>query len=310
MPADGKIIVIGDKKGPLSYSLPKAVFYGLREQLELSISLSKALPTGHYARKNIGYLLAIKEKADSIYETDDDNAPMTNWRVRDETVPVQRIRHDGSPEAPIWVNIYKYFSEENIWPRGLPLDNIKSFISPSSALESLQAPIQQGLVNNSPDVDAIWRLTMDHPFSFEERESIYLDPGVWSPFNTQSTWWWPDAYPLLYIPSYCSFRMCDIWKSFIAQRCLWELGHGIAIHASEAIQERNYHNLMRDFADEVPGYINNQMICETLLKTKLIPGRQNALDNLARCYEALIDKGIFPKEEMGLVQCWIKDFSK
>ena len=112
-----------------------------------------------------------------------------------------------------------------------------------------RAPIQQGLVNGSADVDAIWRLVMDREFFFEPRASVFLEPGNWCPFNTQTTWWWPVAYPLLYIPSYCSFRMCDIWKSFVAQRCLWELDMGIVFHAPEVYQDRNVHDLMRDFRD-------------------------------------------------------------
>ncbi len=83
--------------------------------------------------------------------------------------------------------------------------------------------IQQGLANGSPDVDAVWRLILDRNFAFSDGAPVVLEAGNWSPFNTQSTWWWPIAYPLLYLPSYCSFRTCDIWKSFIAQRCLWEL---------------------------------------------------------------------------------------
>jgi hypothetical protein len=39
--------------------------------------------------------------------------------------------------------------------------------------------------------------------------------------------------PLLYLPSHCCFRMTDIWRSFIAQRCLWELGHWVVCQAPE-----------------------------------------------------------------------------
>jgi hypothetical protein len=108
------------------------------------------------------------------------------------------------------------------------------------------------LADHSPDVDAVWRLVLDRPFCFDKGESLYLAPGTWCPFNSQSTWWWPEAYPLLYLPSFCTFRMTDIWRSFVAQRCLWAVGQGVAFHASEVAQARNQHNLMRDFEDEVP----------------------------------------------------------
>ena len=176
-----------------------------------------------------------------------------------------------------------------------------------SSAVSLRSPIQQGLVNGSPDVDAIWRLTLDRPFRFEDRPSVYLQPGNWCPFNTQSTWWWPVAYPLLYVPSHCSFRMCDIWKSFVAQRCLWALGFGVTFHAPEVFQERNAHDLMRDFGDEVPGYLQNTRIAEVLNEIHLTAGADSVGDNLHRCYEALIRQGTFPQEEAKLVEAWLGD---
>ena len=78
---------------------------------------------------------------------------------------------------------------------------------------------------------------------------VWLGPETWCPFNSQSTWWFPVAYPLMYLPSRVSFRMTDIWRGFVAQRCLWELGKGIVFHAAEVVQRRNPHALLRDFAD-------------------------------------------------------------
>ena len=152
---------------------------------------------------------------------------------------------------------------------------------------------------------SLWR----EVFRFENRRSVFLPARQWCPFNTQTTWWWPVAYPLLYVPSYCSFRMCDIWKSFVAQRCLWELGTGVVFHASEVWQERNVHNLMRDFNDEVPGYQQNNRIAEILEGTVLVPGPNHVAENLRRCYSELIQHQIFPETELTLVDAWLKDLS-
>ena len=48
--------------------------------------------------------------------------------------------------------------------------------------------------------------------------------------------------------------MTDIWRSFVAQRILQENDWAVLFHAPTVSQERNEHDLMRDFADEVPGY--------------------------------------------------------
>jgi len=309
----GVLIVAGDLKGPLSYiggdGKPWPVeFLSLSTQQSSSFYLAEKLPFNHYARKNIAYLQAIVAGAPCIYETDDDNAPIEGWKPRSEVLTEARV-------IPVsvsrWVNVYRYFSPENIWPRGIPLDEIQNPVPETQMIKEPRfAPIQQGLVNDSPDVDAIWRLVMGRSFSFERGESVYLEPGNWSPFNTQSTWWWPVAYPLLYIPSYCSFRMCDIWKSFVAQRCLWELGLGVVFHAAEVTQVRNPHDLMSDFRGEVSGYEGNRTICDILSDLRLYPGEDAVPRNLRSCYEGLVKKGFFPQSEMNLVDAWLVDLQE
>jgi len=52
-------IVVGDCKGPTDFSLEPAELVSLDEQRKLPFRLAKLLPEKHYARKNLGYLLAI-----------------------------------------------------------------------------------------------------------------------------------------------------------------------------------------------------------------------------------------------------------
>src|ERR1700691_4694073 len=88
--------------------------------------------------------------------------------------------------------------------------------------------------------------------------------GACCPFNSQNTTWFKEAFPLLYLPYYCSFRMTDIWRSFVAQRIAWTCGWPVLFHQSTMRQERNDHNLMNDFRDEISGYNNNALICNSL----------------------------------------------
>jgi hypothetical protein len=309
--AGAKLIVAGDSKGPFSFEGRKGepwpvVFLSLADQVQSGFRLAESLPTKHYARKNIAYLYAIRAKAECIYETDDDNAPNDTWQIRKERV--SEGFYVGASESR-WVNVYRYFSEDIIWPRGLPLDEIRRPPPKATPLKPLRAPVQQGLVNGSADVDAIWRLVMDRDFHFDNRPSIHLEPGNWCPFNTQTTWWWPVVYPLLYIPSYCSFRMCDIWKSFVAQRCLWAMGMGVVFHAPEVFQDRNPHDLMRDFRDEIPGYEQNRLIAKILDGLDLVQGEEAVGNNLRACYAILIEHGVFPEKEIILVDAWLKDLA-
>jgi hypothetical protein len=303
---DGRLLVIGDRKGPADFRAPAARFYPLAQQQELPFSLASQLPTGHYARKNLGYLEAIRQGAPCIFETDDDNAPLPGWAPRPYRIQAETCATSG------WVNVYRFFTKEFVWPRGFPLNLVRCAAPELQAAGpgDIAAPIQQGLVNESADVDAVWRLVADRPIYFEDRPAVQLAPGAWCPFNSQYAWWWPPAYPLLYLPSHCTFRMTDIWRSLVAQRCLWELGYGLLFYSPQGFQARNPHNLMRDFEDEVPGYLRNEEIARLLGGLRLTPGAENTPSNLIRCYEALVDAKIVGAGEAGLLKSWLADLVK
>jgi hypothetical protein len=298
--------VIGDVPSPAGFSLDGCDFYSLERQKATGFKVAELLPTRHYSRKNIGYLLAMRTRPAMLLETDDDNMPSQEfWRSRE---PRQRVRMlSGSG----WSNVYRYFSDVNIWPRGLPLDAIRTALPDFGALPEIEAecPIQLGLADDNPDVDAIYRLVLPLPVVFRKDRRVALGAGAWCPFNSQNTAWFPMAYPLLYLPSYCSFRMTDIWRSFVAQRIAWENGWSVLFCGPDVSQERNEHSLMRDFEDEVPGYLHNRKIGERLERLKLAAGLENIGENLIRCYEELVRLAVVGPEEIALVKAWGEDLA-
>jgi hypothetical protein len=299
--------LIGDVPSPADFSLEGCEFYSLARQRATGLKIAELLPTRHYARKNIGYLLAMRTRSRMLLETDDDNMPLPEFWA--ERKPEQRV---PTLAAAGWTNVYRYFSEANIWPRGLPLDAIQA---PQPAFDALpvvesDCPIQQGLADGNPDVDAIYRLVLPLPISFRPGRRVALAAGAWSPFNSQSTAWFPKAYPLLYLPSYCSFRMTDIWRSFVAQRIAWENGWSVLYSSPDVFQERNEHSLMRDFADEVPGYLHNRAIGDRLETLKLTAGAENIAENLIRCYEELVRLAVVDAKEIPLVKAWAQNIAE
>jgi hypothetical protein len=171
-------------------------------------------------------------------------------------------------------------------------------------------PIQQGLADENPDVDAVYRLLMPLPVVFRKGVRVALGSGSWCPFNSQNTVFWSDAFPLLYLPSYCSFRMTDIWRSFVAQRIAWENGWHILFRDATVTQLRNDHSLMKDFADEVPGYLHNRKIADTLAALSLKRGVDAIPRNLRAAYAALIDLGVIGTPEMPLLEAWLADLRR
>jgi hypothetical protein len=107
-----KFFVIGDLGMPSDFAMADGElyscnFYGVDKQLALDFKLVKQFPPTQncYARKNIGYLLAMQAGAQVIKETDDDNFPMPGfWK------PAPKREYTSLINSPDWVNVYRYFT--------------------------------------------------------------------------------------------------------------------------------------------------------------------------------------------------------
>jgi hypothetical protein len=122
----------------------------------------------------IGYLEAMSNGAESIIDTDDDNIPKDNWSFPDFKNTYSEISENLG-----FVNIYQLYSKSKIWPRGLPLNliNTKFNLENNINLKDCKVGIWQGLADEDPDVDAIYRLTNDTPCYFEGRDPVVLGEG-------------------------------------------------------------------------------------------------------------------------------------
>jgi hypothetical protein len=163
------LIVIGDKKTPkdwlehLSINSSRLLFLSFEQQHSLHFRILSYLPQGSYARKNLGYLIAIKCGAQIIFESDDDNILETNdiyhlpKIVQPKHVPWFAFHRQRSP----FINIYGSFGHPNIWPRGFPIDEIRNVTEDGwhsvrqNRQKNTYAYIQQYLADLDPDVDAI-----------------------------------------------------------------------------------------------------------------------------------------------------------
>ena len=66
-------------------------------------------------------------------------------------------------------------------------------------------------------------------------------------------------------------------------------------------------DLLKDFSDEIVGYLNNGRIADDLQKLNLKPGVDAINDNLIACYTMMIDRGHIGVQEMGMLKAWIDD---
>jgi hypothetical protein len=296
-------IIAGDRKSPPDFYLKGTDFWSIERQKGSGFKSARKIPENHYARKNIAYLAAIQKGHEVILETDDDNLPYEDfWNLPERKIAGNMVRDHG------WINIYRLFSREMIWPRGLPLEHLCDArdYTAEQAVEH-DCPIQQGLSDGDPDVDAVYRLTRKLPVSFKKDLVFVLGKGSWCPFNSQNTVWFREAFPLMYLPSECSFRMTDIWRSFVAMRIAWEYGWKIAFRYPTVYQERNEHDLLRDFRDEIPGYLNNSAIANALGSLELSGRTDDIRENLSTCYRLLSGMGLVGKGELDILGNWNSD---
>jgi len=303
-----KCVIVGDRKTPPEeeFSRCKLTVLPYDGQQELGFKVAKYLPDNHYCRKNLGYLFSAKKGAKILADTDDDNIPYEGWVGGYTLGSINGINLVSGPRI---VNVYKYFSEEKIWPRGIPLNAIENDPVINDGLNGgADILIYQGLADKSPDVDAIHRLIFSgKEYYFDKiKPPIVLDEGVYCPFNSQNTIWSIRALTYMYLPMFVSFRFTDILRGYVAQKGLWAMGGRLAYGTASVYQERNYHDLMKDFNDEIVCYTEIEKILEVLDSCDLT-GKPT--DDIRVMYKKLMRLNVVKSEELDALDAWCADVS-
>ena len=299
---DYQLIVVGDKKTPKAWKWDNVNFLSVEEQQRMDFETGKVIPYNHYCRKMLGYLYAIKNKAEFIVDTDDDNIPKSNWGF-----PALNGVYDYITKDKGFINIYQLYTKQKIWARGLPLNLItKDFkLDESLKLQNCKVGVWQGLADEDPDVDAIYRLTSNELCNFSDRPSVVLGKGTISPFNTQNTLITKELFPLMYLPSYVTFRFTDILRGLIFQPIMWLYDYHLGFVNATVIQKRNPHDYFKDFISELPMYQHCDEVID--LVSDSISANNNISDNLYKAYFALLQKSIICDKEMVALDAWLKD---
>ena len=215
-------------------------------------------------------------------------------------------------------NPYPHFGQPSMWPRGYPLEYISSDSPTKYLLCSVHTPaIQQGLVDEEPDVDAIFRLTRKKQMPSKASTKIHFDnaapvvvvpDGTFAPFNSQNTLFLPSAFWALVLPTMVSTRASDIIRSYWAQKLLWLIGNNIAFYPPTVKHQRNdWHTNIRDAKSEqmlyttMGNYINflHKWTCSKLF----------FFDCVLDLTNDLVRMSYWDKRDADLVEAWIADLS-
>jgi hypothetical protein len=101
--------------------------------------------------------------------------------------------------------------------------------------------------------------------------------------------------------------MTDIWRSFVAQAALWHHGQRVSFHGPTVEQLRNEHDLMKDFADEVCGYLDNRRIGLTLTEALGQIAAGSSLPETAMALWRSLEKiGVVPGKEIAIIEAWLE----
>uniref|UniRef100_A0A7S1INI2 Glycosyl transferase CAP10 domain-containing protein n=1 Tax=Eutreptiella gymnastica TaxID=73025 RepID=A0A7S1INI2_9EUGL len=304
------IVVVLDKKTPLPFEVENAVILGVEDQLKLPYRIARRLPWNHFGRKNVGFMYAVAHGAEVIYDCDDDNELIIDGNEL-ESIPTSMQGEVLSPRGhPDVFNPYPMFGNVGGWPRGYPLDQILNKTTyESTEMENVVAKnnfyVHQSLANHDPDYDAIYRLTRPLPVTFTPGPPVALPPGTFCPYNAQATLHLKPAFWGMLLPITVHGRVSDIWRSYITQRILWDIGGRIVFRSPWVVQYRNAHNYLADFDSEydlykkataLVQYLKDWNSDEKILKRRL----------LQLCVD-LYEREIFEQEDVLLMNDWLHD---
>jgi len=214
------------------------------------------------------------------------------------------FRSQKVSKTPGFVNLYKNYTAAHIWPRGIPPAHTSINITPTLSHTPTEMPIAiiQGLVNNDPDVDAHYRINIsDKPFTFEHDPGfdVVLDKYSVCPFNTQNTFWQdPATFYAMYLPVTVSFRYTDILRGFIALYQLWKNNKTIKFTYPTAIQDRNPHDLQKDYESELPMYRTAEQVIDLL--------NENKDATIQEVYTILYKNNIVSENELDTLNTWME----
>ena len=208
--------------------------------------------------------------------------------------------------------------DDAAWPRGFPLTQIEN-ASTWSAIGASGQPLLkkesvphadigviQSLANHDPDMDAIWRLTRKLPLNFVDDVRIVLKSGTLSSYNAQATL----HYALwgMLLPVSVHGRVSDIWRSYIMQRLMQDVGQVIGFVSPFVKQVRNAHNYQGDFMSEIPLYAKTEALVRVLSEWKST--KETFQGRMVELFVELYERDFIGTKDVELVQRWIRSLAQ
>jgi hypothetical protein len=280
-----EFVVIGDRKTPaetrtlceqIAREFYPTVYLDIDDQrvfLDAFPELWSHLRFDSIQRRNVGLLYAWQSGAGLIITIDDDNFVMNQDFIGLHAKAGGRHRLPVLESTSGWYNVCSTLIEEHGQPfyhRGYPVgqrwNEADAFVSES--VVTRRVAVNAGFWLDDPDIDALTRLHRQPLVRGLSRSCFALEPGTWSPFNSQNTALARDVVPAYFLGPYIG-RYDDIWPSYLVTRIAQHLGDVIAFGEPVVRQQRNVHDIWKDLDNERNGMLMTDDLCAALRRLKL-----------------------------------------
>lgn len=272
--SDVSILVIGDMKTPAEtkeYCQKTAKKFGVgieylgiedqKKSLATHQKLLDLFPYNTPDRVILGCMLSYIRGCQRTIAVDDDNFTTEHDFVGFHSITGTEVELNLIKNEIGWFNVHNALVEEHnipFYPRGYPwAQRTPEANKKTYHKQKARVIVNQGLVLEDPDIDAISRLfwpIRGVAMSLEFDPQFGLYPGTWSPFNYQNTCLCREVIPLYYRPL-STKRNADIWTAYLYNKLAEHFGDVITFGQPLVKQLRNQHNLWEDLDVEL---INNR----------------------------------------------------
>lgn len=234
-------------------------------------ALAAGIPYRSDNRRNVGYLMALRDGNDIVISVDDDNLPIPQspFFEAHAVVGTERelptIAGDGR-----WCNVCALLQTHartgeqlRIYPRGFPYGVRGTDATRARAVTAAGVVgVNIGLWSGDPDVDAATRLVTGCESRAQDERAYFLGEHQRTPINSQNTALVREAIPAYYFlrmgqvaGGMAMDRFGDIFSGYFLGLCAEAVGHRISIGPPLVHQARNQHNLFKDLWHELPGMV-------------------------------------------------------
>ncbi|KAL3864734.1 hypothetical protein ACJMK2_006391 [Sinanodonta woodiana] len=290
----------------------RIVFLNVDDQDILFSDLTAAIPLRHIGRKNVGYLFAMQNGAELIWDFDYNNQGILDINISNTRNTIDVLQRCSGKHKLF--NPYPYFSvnETCIWPRGFPLEFVRdTSTSPELCKGNISVEsvgVFQSIAKTELDVDATFRLTREYPVMFETAQTfpfILIPRHSYCPFSERATLWTKQAFLYMALPTGVNSRVSDIWRSYIAQLFFHQKDINLVFSPPIIEQTSRDETILEDLQAEMDIYKKSNSLIDFLQTFTFY--HNTTLENL---YEDLYSRHFITLNDVYFIRKWVKSYSK